>query len=376
MTPITERPRHLFHVFPTLAVGGSQRRFVQLANVLGAEYRHSILAMDGDFAAARGLEHGVAYALETIPVRKGASISLANLRNARRLLRSIMPDVLVTYNWGTIEWAIANRLPAMCRHIHVEDGFGPEESPDRQLWRRAKARHLLLAQCYRVIVPSMVLRDLAIRLWRLPPGKIQYLPNGIDCRRFAAPPDAALAARLGIGDAGLVVGTVAALRPEKNLMRLIRVFALLARDIEAQLVIVGDGPEGPAIAQAAADLGVAARVVFTGALDRPERLLGRFDVFALTSDTEQMPYSVLEAMAAGLPVAATDVGDVKRMVAPENAEFVVPAADEESLRQRVLRLLQDPSLRARVGNANRQRAGAEYALDQMIERYDDLFSGK
>jgi len=375
MLPVAERQRHLLHVFSTFAVGGPQRRFVQLANVLGAKYRHSIVAMDGNFAAAKGLDRGVPYVLEKMAVHKTASISLANLLSARRLLRGIAPDVLVTYNWGTIEWAIANRLPAQCRHIHLEDGFGPEESPERQLWRRAKARHLLLARCDRVIVPSLVLHDLATRIWRLAGNKVCYLPNGIDCRRFATAPDAGLVAALGIREGTAVVGTVAALRPEKNLERLIRVFAALSRTIEAQLVIVGDGPERPALVQAAADLGIATHVVFAGTLDQPERLLGRFDVFALTSDTEQMPYSVLEAMAASLPVVATDVGDVKRMVAPENAEFVVSAGDEEPLEQGLRRLLKDPLLRTQIGGANRLRVHREYAMDQMIERYDGLFSG-
>jgi len=375
MPPVAERQRHLLHVFSTFAVGGQQRRFVQLANVLGAKYRHSIIAMDGDFAAAKGLDRGVPYVLEKMAVHKTATISLANLLNARRLLHGIAPDMLVTYNWGTIEWAIANRLRAPCRHIHVEDGFGPEESPERQLWRRAKARHLLLARCDQVIVPSLVLHDLATRTWRLPTNKVCYLPNGIDCRRFATTPDAALAAALGIREGTAVVGTVAALRREKNLVRLIRVFAALSRSIEAQLVIVGDGPERPVLVQAAADLGVAPQVVFAGTLDQPERLLGRFDVFALTSDTEQMPYSVLEAMAAGLPVAATDVGDVKRMVAPENTEFVVSAADEDALEHGLRRLLKDPLLRTQIGGANRLRVHREYAMDQMIERYDGLFSG-
>jgi len=91
------------------------------------------------------------------------------------------------------------------------------------------------------------------------------------------------------------------------------------RDIDARLLIVGEGPERELILACARDRGVAERVILTGAIDQPERLLGRMDVFALSSDTEQMPYSVLEAMAAGLPLVTTDVGDVKRMLAEDNA---------------------------------------------------------
>lgn len=124
-----------------------------------------------------------------------------------------------------------------------------------------------------------------------------------------------------------------------------------------------------------ASLDVSARVVFAGALNQPERLIRRFDVFALSSNTEQMPYSVLEAMAAERPIVSTDVGDIKRMVAPENADFVVPVEDERCLTHRMSQLLHDCSLRTQLGWANRQRVQQEYSLAHMIERYDALFSG-
>ncbi len=376
MANIAEKRRHLLHVFSSFAVGGAQRRFVQLANALGQKYYHTILAMDGNFAAAKGLDRQVRYALETIPVHKTATISHTNLMNARRLLRRVAPNLLLTYNWGAIEWAIANWLPTVCQHVHVEDGFGPDKSAQRQFWRRAKARSLLLSRCDRVVVPSLMLREIATRVWGLAANKVCYLPNGIDCTRFASPPNKDCIDKLGIPDNAPVVGTVAALRKEKNLLRLVRVFAALPRHIDARLVIAGDGPERADIAQAAAGLDVSSRVIFTGAIDNPERLLGRFDVFALTSDTEQMPYSILEAMAAGRAVVATDVGDVRMMLAPENAEFIVPAEAEEIIIHRLTRLLQDRTLRVQIGSANQGRVRLEYAVEQMIQRYDAVFSGR
>ena len=88
-----------------------------------------------------------------------------------------------------------------------------------------------------------------------------------------------------------------------------------------------------------------------------------------------MPNSVLEAMAAGLAVAATDVGDVRRMLAPENADFVVPVDDEAAMTHGLLRLLRDRTLSVRIGRANQERVRREYALEHMVERYDALFSG-
>jgi len=367
--------RHLLHIFPTFAVGGVQNRIVRVINGLGRKFRHTVVAMDGNFAAAGQLHAGLELAFETVALRKTGFLSLSNLGLARGALRRLRPDLLLTYNWGTTEWALADRAPRICAHIHFESGFGPDESPRRQLWRRVVARYFFLSGCRHVVVPSNTLYEVATRIWRIPATRLLYIPNGVDCGRFVGPPDIAFLAALGIPDSVPVIGTVAALRPEKNLLRLIRVFAAVPCEVGAWLVIVGDGPEMGALKAAAASDGVSDRVVFAGHMSNPEEILGRFDVFALTSDTEQMPNAVLEAMAAGLAVAATDVGDTKRMLCADNARFVVPANDEGALTAAVLRLLQDRSLAKRIGRANRQRAQTELSFDTMVARYEELYSG-
>src|SRR5262249_47497140 len=148
------------------------------------------------------------------------------------------PDMLITHNWGTIEWVLAN-WPRLARHIHIEDGFGQEEAK-RQIRRRVWARRLLL-RTSTVVVPSRTLQGIARDVWRLPEACIRYIPNGIDCARFATAPDPVLT-RQWPGE-GLVVGTVASLRAEKNVERLVRAFGLLAGDFPCRLVIVGEGAE-------------------------------------------------------------------------------------------------------------------------------------
>ena len=113
---------------------------------------------------------------------------------------------------------------------------------------------------------------------------------------------------------------------------------------------------------------------FTGHLDDPSPLYRSIDVFALSSDTEQMPLSVLEAMAAGLPVAATDVGDIASMVAAENRPFITPL-DETALAKAIASLMQRSALRQRVGAANREKAVAEFGQVGMIAAWRTLFDG-
>jgi glycosyltransferase involved in cell wall biosynthesis len=353
-------PKLLLHVFSTFAVGGPQLRFAALAAAFGARYRHIVIAMDGDHACATRLAEGLDVRRQSIEVVKGAVGTLGNVRRFRRRLREIAPDVLVTYNWGALEWALAN-IPRLVCHIHVEDGFGPEERAG-QLPRRVLMRRLVLARST-VIVPSRTLWRIATEVWRLDARRVRYVPNGIDLGRFAAGPVAA-------GEP--LVGTVAALREEKNLARLLRAFRLVADATPARLVIAGDGPERPGLEQLTCDLGLAGRVRFTGHLDDPAALYRGLDVFALSSDTEQMPLSVIEAMAAGLPVASTGVGDVAAMLAAENRPFVT-RLDEQALAAAILALTRDPALRARLGAANRAKAEAEFGQTAMVAAWRALF---
>ncbi len=346
----------LLHVYPTFAVGGAQVRFCTLANRFGRDYRHAIVAMDGNTECRERLDPRIDVTFPEVEIRKGDT--LGNRARFRAVLRALRPELLVTSNWGSIELAMAN-LPRLVRHVHVEDGFGPEER-DRQLPRRVWIRRLLLRRTT-VAVPSRVLYRIAAEAWRLPPDGLRYVPNGIDLDRFAV---------LRRGAAVPVIGTVAALRPEKNLSRLLRAFAIVRAAAPCRLVIAGDGPERLRLEELAAELGMVGDVEFPGYVTDTPALFAQWDIAALSSDTEQMPIAVLEAMAAGLPVAATDVGDVRYMVVDANAPFVV-ARDEAAVAGALAALLANPAL----GAANRARAEAVFDEAAMFVAWRGLLDG-
>jgi glycosyltransferase involved in cell wall biosynthesis len=348
-------------------------RFAKIANHLGRRYRHTIVTVDGNTDCLDRLDPALAVRVLPVEVEKGRALSLRNLWRFHRLLRAERPDLLLTYAWGAVEWGLANRLPPVCRHLHFEDGFGPDEAVGRHFRRRIWFRRAALARPTEVIVPSRLLESIALESWRLPRGRVRFVPNGIDCARFAVAPDGhAVPSRR---DGELLIGSVGTLRREKNFGRLVRAFAALPADPSARLVLIGDGPDRLALEALARELGVADRVVFTGNMMNPERVLGLLDVFAISSDTEQMPLSLLEAMAAGRAVVSTDVGDVKAMVTDENRRLVVPREDEAALTSALHRLLGDATLRRRLGNANRERAAREYDEGVMLATYDTLFEG-
>lgn len=361
-------PLRVLHAFSTFAVGGPQRRFATLSRTLGAGFAHVVTAMDGNFDCLRLVEAPERVRTLAVAVEKNAGLSLANLRVFRRCLGAERPDILVTYNWGAVEWALANRFLPLVRHLHVEDGFGPDESGEHQHRRRIVMRRLALSGRSRILVPSRTLERLATGRWGFRPERVAYVPNGIDCHALAE----AATRRTGTAD-GPLLGTLATLRPEKDIPLLLRAFALLP-DRSARLVVAGDGPERGHLIETAAALGLADRVEFPG-FTAPAELFGRLELFVLSSTTEQMPYSVIEAMACGRAVASTDVGDVGEMLAEANRRYLSPPGDAEGLARNIAALIADPARRAALGRDNQARAFAEFDLETMTARWAEMLGG-
>src|SRR5262249_24540206 len=163
------------------------------------------------------------------------------------------------------------------------------------------------------------------------------------------------------------IGTVGGLRGEKDHAVLLAALAAMQRP--ARLLLVGDGPERGSLEARARDLGIAGRVQFAGSCADPAPHYRAMDLFALSSRTEQMPISLLEAMASGLPVASTDVGDVRAMLPPACRGALVPPGDAAALARVMDDLAADPQRRAREGAATRRRCEQRYELAACHERY-------
>ena len=349
----------LLHIFPSFSFGGQQARLAMLASALGDGFRHRIVALDGDLSARGLFDKKVNADFAPFPMKKSQGFSLSNIMQLRRLIAETAPDLLCTYNWGSIEAVIANRLGRKAAHIHFEDGFGPDERIDRQSPKRVRARRLILARSD-VVVPSRGLEKAARDLWKL--KTIHLIENGVDFNKMQS-------GKRGHNDA-LVVGSLGALRPEKNYARLISAFIAADRERKARLEIFGGGPEQDRLRELAGD---DERISLPGPTSAAADAYARFDIFALSSDTEQAPVSLMEAMAAGLPVVATNVGDIEGMVAEANRAFITPPGDDEAYAQALAQLLQNPTARAEIGGANKRKAKDTFSLERMAAAHRTLY---
>jgi glycosyltransferase involved in cell wall biosynthesis len=358
------RELHFFHVFPTFDAGGLEVRATQVMHLLGEEVRHTVVAMDNRTGCLSRVPKDVRFELITAPRSKSMMTTPMVMAE---LFRSRKPDLVLTYNWGSIESIAGAKLAGAEAVIHHEDGFGPEES-DTMLLRRVVVRRALLPSVRALVVPSRHLETIALSIWKQPQDRVRYLPNGVDIDRFKPTPKD--------NDHELVIGHVGRFRPEKNQALLIRLFAEGPLRDTARLLFAGDGPLLEEARTLAKNLGVADRVTFAGAVSDPTEIYDQVDLFVLCSTTEQMPLSVLEAMACGLPVVSTNVGDVAGMVAPENRPFITPQRDDRSLLDAIVALAKDPDRRSRIGAANRTHVEASFPLEGCLRRHAELYLGE
>ncbi|MEC3910839.1 glycosyltransferase [Sphingobium sp. CR2-8] len=364
---------HILHVHGSFSLGGKEARTVRLMNLWGDKARHSIVSADPQAMNARdAIDPGIMVDFPDGPSFAGKP-GPARYRVITAFLKRF--DLVLTYNWGSMDAVMAHRLATMMPGasaglpalIHHEDGFNADETDGLKV-KRNLFRRLGLQSAYGLVVPSVRLEGIARIVWKQPADRLHLIRNGIDIARYATPPAPDAIAGLVRTPGKLLVGTLAGLRGVKNIPRLVR--AVAAHKDRLQLVVVGEGPERDAILAEAAAHGLD-DMHMAGFMDRPWRFVGLFDIFALSSDSEQFPISLVEAMASGLPAASMDVGDVAHMVAPENRPFVV--GREAGLADALGALASGADLRARLGDANRQRAARDYAEDAMVNAYAQLY---
>ncbi|BBC72297.1 glycosyl transferase family 1 [Altererythrobacter sp. B11] len=371
MTGKGSTPR-ILHLHSSFDAGGKELRTVQLINAFGRGAEHAIVSADPDRrGAAARLAREVRVSWPAFPSLKGKPWP-GRLKKIAEAMQGY--DLICTYNWGAVDAAMAHtlfadvyKLPPL---VHHEDGFNEDEAQGLKR-RRNLFRRIALGRSAALVVPSRTLERIALEVWQQPRSKVRLIPNGIDTASFAPKPARDALPRLVKHRGEKWVGTLAGLRKVKNLPALVRAFQALPE--EWQLVIAGEGPEREAILATAEMTEIEHRVHLIGHVAAPARLVGLFDIYALSSRSEQFPISVLEAMAAGLPVAAPRVGDIPSMVASENGPFLTAPGEEGELAAALVRLAGDAAARRQIGAANRARAVAEYDEQRMVERYRALY---
>ncbi len=343
------------------AVGGAELALGYLLGALAPEIEVGVLATDADVGEAIAA-HRPGAVVRGVRAPQGTH-DRATLFAHVRAIRAFAPDILHAnqpWPWACGYGELAAVLVPGVRVLAVDHLPISGAIPRRRLLaRRALARALhahvsVGTRCARLI-EQMV---------GLPLHSVGSVPNGVP------PAQVESVARSGSGP---VIGSLGRLTDQKGYERLVR--ALPGLPEQARVVLVGDGPEREALEALAGELGVAERLTITGWASEARRYLPTFDVFALPSSWEGMPLGILEAMHAGLPVIASDVGSVAEAVRDGETGYVTAPGDEAMLLERLSRLIENPELRDTMGRRGRELASERFTDVAMAARYEAVYRG-
>ena len=357
------------HVVLSLDVGGLERIVMHLAReAKSGGHEVVVICLERPGVLAPQVE-GEGETVVSLGKQPGITPGL--VKRIRSVLREIRPDVVHTHQIGALLYvgpaAHREHIPVV---VHTEHINHTAKSTSKTRRLRIKLLWWLAARrADRFFCVSQDIAEAARSV--VPAGKILVVDNGIQTSVFdEADHRQSVRTRLNIPPDAPVIGVVARLNEVKCQDLLIRAFVRVrAECAAAHLLLVGDGPRRGALEQLAGELDLKSFVHFAGYQAQPQHYLQAMDIFALTSRLEGMPLAILEAWAARLPVVASRVGGVPKLVDDGTTGLLFDSGDQEALELALLRLLGDPTLARSLGAAGRRRVEAEFDTRQMAAKY-------
>jgi len=382
---MNERPPPLVaHIIFALGTGGLENGLVNIINRASAErYRHAIICLTtADDFASRITAPGV----EVITLNKKPGHDWRLFLNMWRLLRGLRPAIVHTRNLAALEMQLVGAILPGVRRVHGEHGRDiydlDGKNPKYRLLRK-----LLAPLIHRFITVSDDLRDWLVDDLRIRSSKVVRIYNGVDQARFT-PRDASWAPPFPSGflpEGGMVIGTVGRMAEVKNQRMLLQAFHALLEacpDFRStlRLIMVGDGPLYNALDAEMRELGLDDVVWLPGDRSDVPELLAAMDIFVLPSLAEGISNTILEAMATGLPVVATNTGGNPELVHEGENGYLVPVGDSKALAVALQEMLGAPQQTKALGEAGRAIVNRHFNWDRTVASYlsiyDEVLSAK
>ena len=356
----------------TLDAGGTERLVVEICRLLQSRFAMSVCTLDQPGAWAGALQQG---GVDVVPLLRRPGFQPTLGYRIARLAQAKGASIIHCHHYSPFVYGrIATLLNPGLRLVFTEHGRLSDGPPSS---KRQLVNPVLGRLPGSLIAVSHALRQSMIEEG-FPSGRLEVVHNGIHA---GAPPSAAARrhARATLGfadgpDGPLVVGAIARLNPVKDLGTLIEAFAAVrATRPDAALVIVGDGEERSRLEEIARALGLLGQVHLLGHRDDARDLLPAFDIYANSSTSEGISLTILEAMAAGLPVVATRVGGTPEVVDDRVHGLLVPSRSPGALAGALGALAADPVWCRALGAAGRLAVSERFTIDRMVEHYAQLY---
>ena len=366
-----QQPFTICQLLHSLNVGGAEVLAARLGEQLRGRYRFLFACLDGLGPLAEQLRAD-GFPVHLLDRRPGVDWRVT--WRLSRFLRRERVDLIHAHQYTPFFYAAAARLFQRRPPILFTEHGRPY--PDYPRRKRIVANRFLLRKRDRVVGVGEAVRQALLHNEGLPPERVQVVYNGIDVAAFTPHAAERLAVRreLGLAADDFVLMLVARLDPLKDLATAVRTTERLAQQLPSvRLLLVGEGPERGLVENMVREKALGKHIHLLGLRRDVARLLSAADVFLLTSVSEGIPVTVLEAMAAGVPVVSTAVGGLPEIIDDEQNGLLAPARDDAALAERVLRLATEAGLHQRLAQAGRQRVWDRFSETQMHTGYAKLY---
>ena len=359
----------VMQVVLSLSPGGTERLVIDICRRLGPEFVVSVCCLDGEGAWAGELrDRGI----EVVALNRRAGFRPEIGRQIARLAAQRRVSLLHCHQYSPFVYGrLAKYWQPQLKLVYTEHGRLSDAPPS---WKRQLVNPLLSRFDGPIVAVSGELRQYLIDS-RFPRKRVAVIHNGIDAAELPAPGDRRRArAKLDLDDDALVVATVARLDPVKDFQSLLEAFALVRQVVpRARLLVVGDGSERAELETRAARPDLAGAVNFLGLRSDVRAILPAADLYVNSSISEGVSITILEAMAAGVPVVATSAGGTPEVLAEGGAGVLVPVRNPFRLAQAIIALAADPAARARLATLGRRRVESSFTIQRMVAEYAQLY---
>lgn len=358
----------LLLIIPTLVRGGAEKQLTLLASALPRDefdVHVAVLTHSGALEASLK-DHGVPFTI----IGKRWKFDPTSYWRLRQHIRDLRPDIVHTWLFAANAYGRQAAVSAGVKHIIAAERC---VDPWKAVWQLAIDR-ALAKKTQRIVTNSTGVKDFYAGRG-LPADKFVIIPNGIEPGEGAPiSRREELLAELQIPPNARLIGAVGRLWPQKRIKDLIWAADLLksTRD-DTHLLIIGDGPQRERLLRYREQNQITDRVHFLGERGDVPRLMPHFDALWLASEYEGQSNAIMEAMAARVPVIATDIAGNRDLVIEGVTGYLVPLGDRFEFARRTHWLLDDAALRQRLGEAGRERVLREFSVEQMVARHAALY---
>jgi sugar transferase (PEP-CTERM/EpsH1 system associated) len=357
------------HIVFRFDYGGLENGLVNLINHMAPSCaRHVVIGLSevSEFASRIKRDGVEVFAIGKKPGKDpGAYVRLY------KLLRRLRPDVVHTRNIGTFDCQVVAFLAGVGHRVHSEHGWDTSDQEGRS------GKYRLLRRILSMFVDRQVALSRELEQWLIdglgvPRSKVMRICNGVDTVRFAPRPERD-------GDRNtVVIGTVTRFSEIKDPLNTLRAFARLKESVgserELRLIMVGDGPLLESVKREVFEGGLGDDVCLPGSQLDVAPWLALMDLFVMGSRREGISNTILEAMAAGLPVVATKTGGNPELIEEGLTGALVPPQSADALAEAMNAYVLDDALRARHGAAGRKRVVGEFSIEAMVDKYAALYA--